>query len=190
MASRLINKGRRHLLDRIDAPICSTSCLSTLGRPLSSKDRYTGYISEASNYSVGREHWGCTAAQILKQPSVSLGTRNSISVNFDISLPFGAKYFLQSVRTATTATAGQPRGEEKNDDQSQKQPKEPSPEECDLAVEGLNTTKAKAKAKQLQESQKDAKRPLQRLWAVILGIGPALRAIASMSRCKSLLLTI
>lgn len=182
MASRLINKGRRHLFDRIDAPICSTSCLSTLGRPLSSKDRYTGYISEASNYCVGREHWGCTAVQILKQPSVSLVTRNSISVNFDISLPFGAKYFLQSVRTATTATAGEPRGEEKNDDQSQKQPKEPSPEECDLAVEGLNTTKAKAKAKQLQESQKDAKRPLQRLWAVILGIGPALRAIASMSR--------
>nr|CAN63817.1 hypothetical protein VITISV_010338 [Vitis vinifera] len=60
--------------------------------------------------------------------------------------------------------------------------KEASPQECDQAVEGLSTAKAKAKAKQLLESQKGAKSPLQKTWAMLLGIGPALRAVASMSR--------
>ncbi|MCD9559063.1 hypothetical protein HAX54_016792 [Datura stramonium] len=58
-----------------------------------------------------------------------------------------------------------------------------SPEECDQAVVGLSTAVAKAKvSKRLQESQKVAKSVIQRVWATLLGIGPALRAVASMSR--------
>lgn len=202
MASRLITRGRRHLFDRPDAPFRPTFCLSILGHGRSSQDRYTGYANQILSDSVHdadkvkesqsisamkEEHWGCGAAKILQQPPVCFSTCENIGTRFDISLPLGARYFLQSVRTATTATAGQPttgRADEENEDQNQKQSKEPSPEECDQAVEGLSTAKAKAKAKQLQGSQKDAKRPLQRFWARLLGIGPALRAIASMSRCS------
>ncbi|GMH10509.1 hypothetical protein Nepgr_012350 [Nepenthes gracilis] len=38
------------------------------------------------------------------------------------------------------------------------------------------------RAKQQQESQKSDKPILQRVWAMLLGIGPALKAVASMSR--------
>lgn len=99
--------------------------------------------------------------------------------------PMGFRLMLQSVRNASTATAGQRElgsDDEENEKQAAKTRKEASPQECDQAVEGLSTAKAKAKAKQLLESQKGAKSPLQKTWAMLLGIGPALRAVASMSR--------
>ncbi|KAF9679266.1 hypothetical protein SADUNF_Sadunf07G0122100 [Salix dunnii] len=63
-----------------------------------------------------------------------------------------------------------------------KRRKEASADECDQAVEGLSSAKAKAKAKRLNESMKVEKTILKRTWAALLGIGPALRAVASMSR--------
>uniref|UniRef100_A0A6M2EN38 Mitochondrial proton/calcium exchanger protein n=1 Tax=Populus davidiana TaxID=266767 RepID=A0A6M2EN38_9ROSI len=63
-----------------------------------------------------------------------------------------------------------------------KKRKEASADECDQAVEGLSSVKAKAKAKRLNESMKAEKSVLQRTWAALLGLGPALRAVASMSR--------
>lgn len=72
--------------------------------------------------------------------------------------------------------------ERANEQSATKPKKEASPEECDEAVEGLSTVKAKAKAKQLQESQKSSESIIKRLWAKILGIGPAFRAVLSMSR--------
>lgn len=63
-----------------------------------------------------------------------------------------------------------------------KKRKEASADECDQAVEGLSSAKAKAKAKRLNESMKAEKSVLQRTWAALLGLGPALRAVASMSR--------
>ncbi|KAG4185149.1 hypothetical protein ERO13_A09G213622v2 [Gossypium hirsutum] len=63
-----------------------------------------------------------------------------------------------------------------NGELSTKKRNEASAEECHQAVEGLSTAKAKAKAKRLQDSKKGAKSVLQRVWATILGIGPALRA--------------
>ncbi|CAI9268887.1 unnamed protein product [Lactuca saligna] len=92
---------------------------------------------------------------------------------------------FQSSKFSSMATAHQPdmRGEDDDKEQVSKKRKEASPEECDQAVEGLSTAKAKVKAKQVTESQKTtAKSILQRTWAILLGIGPALRAIASMSR--------
>ncbi|XP_057249621.1 uncharacterized protein LOC104889044 isoform X3 [Beta vulgaris subsp. vulgaris] len=89
---------------------------------------------------------------------------------------------LHPVRHASTATAGQPDyDDEENEELAAKKKKEASPEECDQAVVGLSAAKAKVKAK-LQDSQKGAKSVLGRVWATLLGIGPALRAIASMSR--------
>ncbi|KAL5851090.1 hypothetical protein ACOSQ3_006208 [Xanthoceras sorbifolium] len=99
--------------------------------------------------------------------------------------PMRFRLMSHPVRNASTATAKQP--EMGSDDEGveelvSKKRKEASAEECDQAVEGLSSAKAKAKAKKLQESQKVAKTILQRTWATLIGIGPALRAVASMSR--------
>jgi LETM1 and EF-hand domain-containing protein 1 len=101
----------------------------------------------------------------------------------------GVRWLSQSSSAAATAKNDEP----ESDDLVAKKRKEASPEECDQAVEGLTTAKAKAMAKRLQEPQKDVQSVFQRVWTVVLsvsqrvwaaflGIGPALRAVASMSR--------
>ncbi|CAH2063489.1 unnamed protein product [Thlaspi arvense] len=94
----------------------------------------------------------------------------------------GMRFMSMSVRNATTAAAKKPDEEDKKDDGVAKSRKEASPEECDQAVESLSSLKAQAKAKRLQDSKKVARSIVQRTWAFVLGIGPALRAVASMSR--------
>ncbi|KAK7359113.1 hypothetical protein VNO77_01059 [Canavalia gladiata] len=93
-----------------------------------------------------------------------------------LNAPIGVRWLSQS------AAAAKQREPDVNDDMVAKKRKEASPEECDQAVEGLTTAKAKAMAKRSQESQRDMQTILQRVWAAFLGIGPALRAVASMSR--------
>ncbi|XAR64546.1 hypothetical protein NMG60_11008272 [Bertholletia excelsa] len=123
-------------------------------------------------------HFSCRFYGILASGCVN---RNSQFV-----APCGRGLMLQ-YRYASTATAGQPdtgSDDEENENLAAKKRKEASPEECDQAVEGLSTAKAKAKAKakHLQEQGKVAESIIQRVWATLLGIGPALRAVASMSR--------
>ncbi|KAH9726752.1 Leucine zipper-EF-hand-containing transmembrane protein 1 [Citrus sinensis] len=104
---------------------------------------------------------------------------------FAFTSPVGLRLMSSLVRNASTATAKQPEigsDDEENEELARKKRKEASPEECDQAVVGLSSAKAKAKAKKLQESQKVAKSIFQRTWAMLLGIGPAFRAVASMSR--------
>lgn len=98
--------------------------------------------------------------------------------------PMRVKLVSQSSSFASIATAHQPNlgGEDEDNEKVSKKRKEASPEECDQAVEGLSSAKAKVKAKQVSESPKAARSILQRIWAMLLGIGPALRAVASMSR--------
>ena len=113
----------------------------------------------------------------------------SLNRRADFVPRFGVQWVSQSIRYASTATAGQPDTAGVNDENKQKvakKVKEASPEECDQAVEGLSNVKAKAKAKQMQESQKSAESIMKRVWAMLLGIGPALRAVASMSRFRTL----
>lgn len=100
----------------------------------------------------------------------------------------GPRQTSQFIRYASTATAGQPNldgDDERNEELVAKKRKEASAEDCDQAVEGLSTAKAKAKAKRLQESHNVAVTVLRKVWTTILGIGPALRAVASMSRLVS-----
>lgn len=95
----------------------------------------------------------------------------------------GLKLFMQSAHHLSTAPAGQPELDSGDDKKKADKPvKEPSPEDCDEAVEDLSSVKAKAKAKQLQDSQSGFKKVATRFWSILLGIGPALKAIASMSR--------
>ncbi|QCD84579.1 hypothetical protein DEO72_LG2g4934 [Vigna unguiculata] len=86
------------------------------------------------------------------------------------------------VRWLTQSAAAKKNEQEENDDAVAKLRKEASPEECDQAVEGLTTAKAKAMAKRSQESPKEVQSVLRKVWTALLGIGPALRAVASMSR--------
>ncbi|KAL6565302.1 hypothetical protein OROGR_002253 [Orobanche gracilis] len=92
--------------------------------------------------------------------------------------PLAFRWAADYARYLSTSAAGG----YKNEEPVTKQNKEPSPEECDQAVEGLSSVKAKAKAKQLQDSQRGANFVLKRIWAMLLGIGPALIAVGSMSR--------
>lgn len=97
----------------------------------------------------------------------------------------GMRYMSVSIRNATTTVAAKKQEEEekkKDDVVGVMNRKEASPEECDQAVESLSSVKAKAKAKRLQDSKKVARSIVQRTWVFILRIGPALRAVASMSR--------
>ncbi|KAG7561478.1 LETM1-like [Arabidopsis thaliana x Arabidopsis arenosa] len=100
----------------------------------------------------------------------------------EVGPSLGMRYVSLSIRNATTVAAKQPEEEDKKVDELAKNRKEASPEECDQAVESLSSVKAKAKAKRLQESKKVARSIVQRAWAIVLKIGPALRAVASMSR--------
>ncbi|KAM0902654.1 hypothetical protein ACQ4PT_019168 [Festuca glaucescens] len=201
MASRAIVRRRKHLLDHVNTPILSSSFSTfqhgTFGFEV--QPRIAQRFLQQSPGDLKRE-------KEKEQHSVNLtkGILPGLGNGFpqrpahvishygygigrnEFALPFGARGLLQSVRRASTATAGQPKldvEEEQSEDQKlSKRKKEASPEECDQAVEGLSTAKAKAKAKQLQESLKSSQSIVQKFWARLLGIGPALRAVASMSR--------
>lgn len=86
-----------------------------------------------------------------------------------------------STAASAASTASQIQDDD-SDREEHKQPKkrEPSAEECDQAVEGLSSVKAKAK--QTQEMQKKGVSVLNKVWSGLLGIGPAMKAVASMSR--------
>ncbi|KAF5799192.1 putative EF-hand domain, letm1 ribosome-binding domain-containing protein [Helianthus annuus] len=75
-----------------------------------------------------------------------------------------------------------PNLDERQPQQPQKQVKEASPADCDDAVEDLSVVKAKAKSKQVQESGKDVKFIVNKVKGMLLWIGQAIKAIASMSR--------
>ncbi|KAK3138611.1 hypothetical protein QOZ80_5AG0371070 [Eleusine coracana subsp. coracana] len=199
MASRAIIRRRKFLLDHVNTPILSSSSFSTFlhGRSgLEVEPRTAQRFLEQASGDSRCEKEQCSVdlnkkdlqglgngfqrpAHVISLPHSGIG-RN------EFGLPLGARYLLQSVRRASTATARQPKMEmddEQSEDQKQiKKKKEASPEECDQAVEGLSSAKAKAKAKQVQESLKAGQSVIQKVWARILGIGPALRAVASMSR--------
>jgi len=200
MASRAIIRRRNYLLDHVNTPILSSSPFSTFQRGRSGLEIEPTTAQKPLEQSSGDSK--CDKEQysvnLIKKDLLGLGNgflrrpTHVISLSHrgigrnEFGLPLGARSLLQSVRTASTATAGQPKMEtddEQSEDQKQiKKKKEASPEECDQAVEGLSTAKAKAKAKQVQESLKAGQSVMQKFWATILGIGPALRAVASMSR--------
>ncbi|KAG7629121.1 unnamed protein product [Arabidopsis thaliana] len=100
----------------------------------------------------------------------------------EVGPSLGMRYMSLSIRNATTVAAKKPEEEDKKVDELAKNRKEASPEECDQAVESLSSVKAKAKAKRLQESKKVARSIVQRAWAIVLKIGPAIKAVASMNR--------
>lgn len=204
MASRAIIRRRKYFLDHVNTPIISSSAFSTfqcgrLGLEVEprTEQRFLDYSSGDSKCEKEQHSMSLMKKDLLglgigfrQRPAyvISLSHGGIGKNEFGLPLSLGARSLLQSVRTASTTTAGQPKmdtDDEQSEDQKQnKKKKEASPEECDQAVEGLSTAKAKAKAKQVQESLKVSQSVIQKFWARILGVGPAFRAVASMSRSQ------
>lgn len=94
----------------------------------------------------------------------------------------------EAARASTAATAVRYDDEEEEEHKVKPKAKEkdPSPEDCDEAVVGLSSAKAKHKQAQEGPKKEAVKKPsdswIVKVRNVIIGIGPALRAIASMSR--------
>jgi len=209
MASRAILRRKRSLFDSLREPNClirggfssfqygrgppqsndlqESRCV--INHPFGSTDsRNERGLSLVSRDGVSKV---LAAAGFLRHNSFGYSGLGCGIGNGDFDSSLGIRCYLQSVSYASTATAGQPeygRGSDRNEQLDAKQAKEASPEECDEAVEDLTEVKAKAKAKQAHESQKSTKTVMQKVWAKLLGIGPALRAVAAMSRLKILLI--
>lgn len=190
MASRAIIRRRKDILRYTNVPILSPSSTSTIWQGkfgCEVDQRYVDSSHANVQYTSSKQNLCGVSTGFTWYPTcgVSLPTYGCRAQNF--VFPLGARCFLQSVRTSSNIS-GQPQvnimGKQSVDEKQKQQKKEASPEECDQAVEGLSTAKAKAKAK-LEEVQKTDQSIIQKFWAKLLGIGPALRLIASMNRSHS-----
>jgi len=200
MATRAILQRKRSLVNALSQPSCSSRFLSDfeLGQSSSIPSSWgSSWViavpSVNADSTKEKESFLITKDKLQHFSDRGLLRKNvggSPPARLTNPLPYygsslGASWLSNSSRYYSTAAAGQPDFNGSNDRNEEKvsaQSKEPSPEECDQAVEGLSSVKAKAKAKQMQETQKSEKSMLQRVWAKLLGIGPALKVVASMSR--------
>ncbi|KAF7017153.1 unnamed protein product [Triticum aestivum] len=194
MASRAIIRRRKYILEHTNGPRLLHSSKFTSGQGTFGCDVEHNTVShvpqqnsgdsshEKQQFTLRNRYLLSLSNWFLRRPALGVPLASYESKAHISVFPLGARYFRQSVRAASEK-AGQPKSgitNGKSEDQNQPE-KEASPEECDQAVEGLSTAKAKAKA-MVQEVQKTDQSIIQKFWATLLGIGPALRVIASMSR--------
>lgn len=194
MASRAIVRRRSIISDYLSVYARSAQSFQSIGNSAQSVDSHAYHTInrppvESKNHVT--ENKSFTGRDGLLLPSKNgffdrryHGSHFSAtgSGGLEIVPSLGMRYMSISFRNATTAAAKKPEDEDKKEDGVATNRKEASPEECDQAVVSLSSLKAKAKAKRLQESKKVARSIAQRTWAFVLRIGPALRAVASMSR--------
>lgn len=187
MASRALLRRRNSIVQSLSEQFNTIQCLSSVERqgklgyentrgtldPGKPDSNLLSFLKNKESFtSLGRFH----GSRLLQSPNFSNGAGK---LEFPY-LPLGYRSVQQSL-WSSVATANK-RDDDKKGEKVTSQSKEASPEECDEAVEGLSLAKAKAKAKKLEESHKSDVSIMQRVRAFLLGIGPALRAIASMSR--------
>ncbi|GAA0146023.1 secondary carrier transporter [Lithospermum erythrorhizon] len=204
MASRAILRKRKTVSDYLDVSIKSLQHWQVLGNSGRSNQclashafsSAANHISQGSDGMKGRDSNTGVSDKLSKLSASQLFGRRFVSTNgfvngnanMDFTLSMNIRSILQQpARYASTAAATkQPDLDSDDEDNKElvaKKRKEPSAEECDQAVIGLSFAKAKAKAKkQLHEPQQVAKSALRKIWSTLLGIGPALRVVASMSR--------
>lgn len=199
MASRILVRKKRYFVDYLTVHLQSTQSFYDASpgrntqyfdtRSLSSLTSFVSsninHVNEGDAFSFANAENHATefsALGVYRSIYYGIGSPASQNGRQNNRLPMAIALKLHPVCHASTATAGQPDyDDEENEELAAKKKKEASPEECDQAVVGLSAAKAKVKAK-LQDSQNGAKSVLGRVWVTLLGIGPALRAIASMSR--------
>ncbi|CAL9028284.1 unnamed protein product [Prunus brigantina] len=185
MASRAMLRRKRIVTDYVTASSRTTPGFQWLGHYHGSqKSESKGFSSIIMHMHRGNNDDGDDKVSVAKDEFRRLGFISGTTVGIS------HRWMSQSIRNASTAATAaaaakqtEPIDDEENERLAAKKKKQASPEDCDQAVQGLSTAKA-AKAKKLQESQKDksAKPMLQKVWATFLGIGPAFKAVASMSR--------
>ncbi|KAL6275058.1 hypothetical protein ACE6H2_025750 [Prunus campanulata] len=186
MASRAMLRRKRIVTDYVTASSRTTPGFQWLGHYHGSqKSESKGFSSSIiMHMHRGNNDDGDDKVSVAKDEFGRLGFISGTTVGIS------HRWMSQSIRNASTAATAaaaakqtEPIDDEENERLAAKKKKQASPEDCDQAVQGLSTAKA-AKAKKLQESQKDksAKPMLQKVWATFLGIVPALKAVASMSR--------
>ncbi|XP_074332132.1 uncharacterized protein LOC141668963 [Apium graveolens] len=185
MASRAILRRKRDLFRSLGGPTC---LLRGSSRVLDSYDVSFGTIQSygdrgSTDYrslsSLAKEEVIIFSARgFLRHPAYTVQILHPGITGTGFRLPLRGRSAAESI--VNFSTAGKLESDSGEDEKAIKPKKEASPEECDEAVEGLST--AKAKAKQLQESKRDTRSVLEKIWAFFLGIGPALRVVASMSR--------
>jgi len=212
MASRVLVRRRRYLVDYVNIHLRTLQSFQIAGNGQSpqylgshSSRSYASYVSEHNkdvkegeqfSFTNGENHLTdlsavgaytfnhyrfSSRAYTIGMPAYQIGRNKN-------ELPMAIWSNLQPKCHLSTASASQPKYDDEEDEEvAAKKRKEASPEECDQAVVGLSTAKAKVKSK-LQASEKGAKTVLHRIYTILLGIGPALRAVASMSRFVLLLL--
>ncbi|KAL5982530.1 hypothetical protein ACLOJK_016603 [Asimina triloba] len=193
MASRsVIIRRKKHLMEHLNR----TSLFQSIsGRTGLTQDLDSLFMTgTADNHSPHTQagNWRDAvprANQILPRLLV-VGFRNSggNSMNpfmerCEIISPLGIRWISHSIHPASIATGSQPAvGRDECSIENTEQKREASPEQCVVAVEDLSMVRVKAKAKQLQESQKAAESVEKKFQSMLLDVRPALRTVASMSR--------
>lgn len=188
MASRALLRRRNYVVKSLSEHLPTIQCLSSIERLGHSGYEKNKGLNTDSAYISGKPDFkdvknkestasfeGFYRSRLLQSPNFSNGVGR-----LEVAYPLGYRLVRQSMYSSL-ATANKP-DHDKKGEKLTSQTKEASPEECDEAVEGLSLAKAKAKAMKLEESQKSEISIMQRVRSFLLGIGPALRAIASMSR--------
>ncbi|KAG6408459.1 hypothetical protein SASPL_131472 [Salvia splendens] len=177
MASGVILRRRKTLSDYLSLSLRSIQTFHTSGCGQSCSPSYAS-ITDHNPHNIDLLREKQKTSTLCKKPlnPVALGVCSPKAyeitalrygnVRLDFNCLMGARMISQSRCYASTATARQP--DPRNDDEdieemTAKRKKEASPEECDQAVITVKPI-------------------LKKLWATFLGIGPALRAVASMSR--------
>lgn len=196
MASRALVRRKSVISNYLHSSVRSVQYLQCIGREHSPLYRdLHGYSSIAELPSADVDGRSNSSASLIAREKLlsdqGFGHSRGICGNArgivqqELMYPLGLRWMLHSTRHASTSAAKQQElgsDDEGNEDLVAKRRKEASPEDCDEAVADLSSAKAKAKAKKLQDTQRAAQSIVRRAWAGFLGIGPALRAVASMSR--------
>ncbi|EEF32570.1 leucine zipper-ef-hand containing transmembrane protein, putative [Ricinus communis] len=193
MASRAILRRKSFISDYVHASTCSIQTFQYIGHAAAQTLDSNSYNQPESSLDFNNIKVVARAELVGFSGAGLFSTRRFCSMstavlgvgNVRSEFVYPMRLMTVSIRNASTAaTAKQPdfSDDEEDGEIVSKRRKEALPEECDQAVEGLSTAKAKVKAKRLHDSQKVAESVLRRTWAMLLGVGPALRAVASMSR--------
>ncbi|CAM6100588.1 unnamed protein product [Calypogeia fissa] len=129
----------------------------------------------------------CLQPRVFPESSMGTGLKYfTENAQFD---PLGRRVFSSNTRVLfgpaqSAASKASPKPYQEDEDEAQKTKKQldASADDCDQAVVGLSSASAKAKQKQKEELAKKNAGILKKVWTKLLGIGPALRAVAAMSR--------
>ncbi|CAI9767434.1 unnamed protein product [Fraxinus pennsylvanica] len=169
MAASAILQRKKFLFDSLHQPKWLVRWFSSLEHGSSSGVPYsrnwswavsyssssTNHVNEEDSHSLSNDEALTTLTkEFLRCNSSCIPTLGYGIGRSGVLSPLGARWTIEYARYFSTAAAGQSElgsSEIKNEEQAMKQKKEASPEECDQAVEGLSTVKAKAKAAKIPE---------------------------------------